>query len=62
MKKLYISPLVAFELLEDEELLIAESHTETTSMVIDPEDSGTDTPGFAGVGGYLPEDDGESDD
>lgn len=61
MKKLYISPLVAFELLEDEELLIAESHTETTSMVIDPEDSGTDTPGFAG-GGYLPEDDGEGDD
>ena len=61
MKKLYISPLVAFELLEDEELLIAESHTETTSMVIDPEDSGTDTPGFAG-GGILPVDDGEGDD
>ena len=57
MKKLYITPLIAFEPLEEEELLIAGSHTETTTFVIDPKEDDTDEPGFAG-GGNLGNDDG----
>ncbi len=48
MKKLYISPLITFEPLEDEDLMIAMSHTETASHVIDPTDDSQDTPGIIG--------------
>ncbi len=50
MKKLYISPLISFEPLEEEELMIAMSHTETASHVIDPKDDSQDTPGIIGGG------------
>ncbi|GEM_PF-6918409 len=48
MKKLYISPQIVFEPLEDEELMIAMSHTQTESRIIDPDATYTDTPGLIG--------------
>lgn len=50
MKKHYISPLITFEYIEDEDLMIAISHTETASHVIDPTDDSQDTPGIIGDG------------
>ncbi len=56
MKKHYISPTVIFEELEDEALMLAESHVDKTDFTEDtdgkPSDS-SDNPGYAG-GGTLP--------
>ncbi len=48
MKKLYISPLIIFEPLEEEDLMITMSHTETTSFTIDEKDEKTDVPAIIG--------------
>ena len=59
-KKLYISPTVVFEELEDEDLMLAESHTEETDYTEDTDgkpNSSTDNPGYAGEG-TLPWDEG----
>lgn len=48
MKKHYISPLITFEYIEDEDLMIAMSHTQIASHIIDPTDTSTDTPAIIG--------------
>lgn len=59
-KKLYISPTFIFEELEDEDLMLAESHTEETDYTEDTDgkpNQSKDKPGYAGEG-TLPWDEG----
>lgn len=50
MKKLYLCPQIVFEPLEDEDLLISPSKTQTTSFWNDPSEEKYNSPGFGGDG------------
>ena len=50
MKKLYLCPHIVFEPLEDEDLLISPSKTQTTSFWNDPSEEKYNSPGFGGDG------------